>query len=94
MGAGQNTLTGSVIRSRGDLVGEEKHTDGRRELVSHTHVYDDTAPYNSGANQRRPVAATYYGTQTNPKPPARTRRTAPRSQHRRPIDVVAVWIKT
>jgi microcystin-dependent protein len=95
MGAGQNTLTGSVIRSRGDLVGEEKHLMAAAELVSHTHVYDDTSPYNSGANQTAPGSQqTYYGTQTNPKTTGPNTPTGTAFNVVGPSTVVAAWIKT
>lgn len=96
MGAGLGTAVGAILKTIGQLTGEERHTMLLAELVAHVHPYEDAAPFNSGL---KPVTlgatATTDGTQTTTKntlpqnPP-----TATPFNVVHPVAVVNVLIKT
>jgi len=96
MGNGLSGAVGAAMKTLGQLFGEEKHVQVAAEVGQHSHMYDDSAPYNSGLKPVQLGATSYNdGVQTNPKttnPNQGGAATAMNVTH--PVTVVQIWIKT
>lgn len=94
MGAGQNFLTGSVVRAIGQLVGEEQHKLTANELAAHTHSYDKLTVSGGGVGQSGANLFVLTGSSTNPTATVQNATTEAPHNNVGPSTVVAVWIKT